>query len=829
MYRFAFCTFLCSASLLYCNEQTSLEEKVHLKRIAEFWDERDFSALESEIPQFLALYSDSPLRDSLFAMLGDAFFHEGNFEKALSNYETITDRDQSRRVELHRIQCLMQLREYAAVTNRCESLLKSSSLDRKKELLSRFLLAESLFKQAQESNDLDLATKSIHQYDLLKGSDYEEKRLLALSEVYDFLNQPERVASCFMALAELFPRRAEEFQFRAAVMLAPNQPERALDAFKHLAKNHGPRAELAAYNRLLLLFETGKFQTIFEESKRLRRQLAEEKAPLVDLYLGKAYFQLQHFDKAAEMFQAYLEQATPHRRQAILALADCAHHLCDLKLLETAVNMIQTDDRQDPALPELVFLHARIAFDHGDPKKAQRDFALIKRDFPIYAESENFSYDYALALAQTKQWVDAREAFLDFVESYPQSEKANEAWKHLLHCSTQMLGEDANAQVLLLSDLERALKTDFLPKEEKRDYSFFLMKTLYDQENYAAALNHLRIHITEFPTHLPPEQVHLFSAYCHEKIGDAPELFIFHAEEALQTDLPTSDKQELHLKLFNLYLSQENEKEAARHLYELSIPLAYEIKRENLAWLANFFESKVGEEDFPFALSRARQLYGKLLKGSTPDDPTYEQDNFRLARLDHKAGDFATSEKRLRTLIQAQENTQEKKWNLYLQSLKELAIVLEKKDELQSAIALYDKLLTLQPNFPQARLERERLAYSLIPTSQRHAQNPDVIEVLSQLKTLQIKRHLSTEPSHLEAALNYVKIKTELAPKQEKISQELSLLRHIKEEFSSQHDILTTDYHMMRRQDPAKDAVWQEYMNYIDARIHSLETEGINE
>ena len=95
--------------------------------------------------------------------------------------------------------------------------------------------------------------------------------------------------------------------------------------------------------------------------------------------------------------------------------------------------------------------------------------------------------------------------------------------------------------------------------------------------------------------------------------------------------------------------------------------------------------------------------------------------------------------------------------------------------------------------------------------------------VLNNLKDLQISKKLAYEPIYLEAALQYVDIRTEFAPSEEKTAHCLFFLKRLREDFSSGADPLTRDYLAARNDFPEKSALYDSYMQYIESKILFLE------
>jgi len=121
-----------------------------------------------------------------------------------------------------------------------------------------------------------------------------------------------------------------------------------------------------------------------------------------------------------------------------------------------------------------------------------------------------------------------------------------------------------------------------------------------------------------------------------------------------------------------------------------------------------------------------------------------------------------------------------------------------------------------------ATLHRAKLQYSLLTESERIEGADSINAILNDLQALQIKKRLHNEPLHLEAALEYVEIKTHLTQKTNKTSTALMLLEHLRDDFSMQEDNIAREYQAARLEMPDKDQLVTSYMRFVTAEISRL-------
>ena len=93
-------------------------------------------------------------------------------------------------------------------------------------------------------------------------------------------------------------------------------------------------------------------------------------------------------------------------------------------------------------------------------------------------------------------------------------------------------------------------------------------------------------------------------------------------------------------------------------------------------------------------------------------------------------------------------------------------------------------------------------------------ENPNLVEIATQLKNLVVQKNLEGEPLYLEAALDYVALIAKKDP-----AKKVALLQKTKADFEKSDDLLSKDYHAARSQSPHKDKIYQGYMKLIHAEI----------
>jgi len=141
----------------------------------------------------------------------------------------------------------------------------------------------------------------------------------------------------------------------------------------------------------------------------------------------------------------------------------------------------------------------------------------------------------------------------------------------------------------------------------------------------------------------------------------------------------------------------------------------------------------------------------------------------------------------------------------------------------EKAFETYSFIHSQANHFPSslasnAALEAARIHFDLLEEGLRSETNEEVLGILNDLKELQIRKNVFSEPTHLEAALEYAKIRSVISNPEEQDSRYLFFLSRIQDDFNSQEDLVTQDYLVNLNQNSEKKLVFDAYMKFIDAK-----------
>lgn len=834
------------------------EESLLIKRITEFWKDKDYNTTKSLIKDFLLTQKESQMGDKLYAMLGDLHFKEGSYSDAIEAYAHIVKNEHKNRIITSYLRSFFELKEYDTLIELADSW-KKASLDLPED--AKQLLAEALFCKLQTvqnpTEKLALAERAKELYCSLKTQ--KESAAFALAEIHKTLGEAESASEIYLQLSKNSGEKKEDLLFQVAKLQYLFDRNKAAQTLEQISQLGGEKKGVAAYQRLLLLFQGEQYKELIASFDHFKTSLEKEKLPLLNYYAGRSYFLLEEYDKAKELLLLFTQEqktATPQLKSALLTLLSCAQKESNFELFDLQKNRFQTEFPKDKELPNVLFVHANFCTQNGKLQQAQDDLQFIIQNFPDHENRGALIYDYGILLYQNKNFAKSREVLLGFVDQFPTNTKVAKAFSQVLNCSIQELNEASCETAFakrekLASDLETALsKTELLEAKERLQYRLMLAKTLYDVQRFSQAKKEFQIYLDSHPKTENNSELataHLLIGLCalqgNPTLADH-QFFVSNTLQALEEDPSYLCDEKIHLQLYNSYLAlakSANRAEAATflasgasHLFT-SFELNKEsIQQENLSWLAGHYLQQV-KEGHNEHVEKVEKLYSYLLKKDPSNN--YLVVTEKTLFLETDAIDYASYlEKKslaekialLEALKTAQDKSPSLGWKYVSHVAFELASSYEKIGNTKQACLAYSELIALSAHTPTyythaAQLKRARLIFAELLQEGQLVANNQVTDILNCLKDLQIKKSLLSEPLHLEAALEYANIRIALSKPEDRTERALFFLGRIKEDYLSQEDPIAKEYFIARTHNPEKDKIYQNYMKFIDAEMKRLE------
>ena len=866
-------------------EASNDEEAFLIRRIAEFWKDGDFAIVKSQIEDFFQKYPESHLKDYFQGILGDLYLQENNYKEALTAYSKIEDNSVKDKIFLNKLQCLYELSRYAALSTEALPFLENlpaSCVDRKDEF--HFLIAESLFRQALTIDNVELREELMKKaqpfYQSLLSSSYSEVSSLALAEIYRVIGSHEIASNLYLELSRSNPKKQEALLYQAGAMQAHFDKEGALSTFEKVIAMGGKRAPEAAYNRLVLLFETEKYEEVINHFQEVKANANENDLATINYIIGKSYFALDNFQNAMAPLKECIESQdspSPQLRNALLLSMTCAHQMYDETIFEHSYEKFEALYPEDSELPKAIFMHAMILKENGNPIAAEEKLKLLMLAFSTFDDQENLIYEYSYLTHENEKWNESYKTLSVYLSQFPESVRVDSAWKLFLSSSLHLYQESLVSDEISYSkrqfhsDLNTILEVeDLLTVDQKMEYQLLYAAIAYELGNYQDAHDYLHRYILSHQkdeTH--PEFVaraHYVAALCHEQMNSSYTDFSTHLEAAIKLHPEVHDSSANHLRLFNAFISlsgeigmdqgleitQEDQRQefkglAADHLYRAVSLNETPIKNENKLWLANYYYDRLkhqsekdwrtvptkGGDHFEW-VERGMMLYAQVLTEEsnslvsiTESSLSLEPEILKYAELAEVNQDGELKITLIKNLIEQQNNHPDWNWKFEKETLYQLACSYELNGDYEKALETFaflrNKSNRLQnPLDTFSTFHSARLQFAMLDDAAKVEHNESVISILNYLKELQIRKNAYLEPIHLEAALEYAQIRGVLSANFEAESRHIFFLKRMKEDFSSADDNLSKEYHRLLGQDAKKQALFQNYMKFIDAEVCRL-------
>ena len=834
---------------------SSPHEALLLKRIVEYWKDQDYRLAKRQIIDFLNQYANSAFKDHLMAMLGDLYFNEENYNESIKTYSQIEREEFKEKTFLKHLKALFELEQFAAVEKMAHPrLLNEKDKESEDALQIALLYADALFRQGK-------IQEAFPHFERLLQTTYRDYCLLPLAEGLREQKQYPQAVSYYRDLLKKRDDKREEILFQIGTLLAEYDKEEAAKTFLEVTRLKGEKEGLAAFNYLALLYDAKEYQTLANEAPSLMTKIPDKELHLIRFYLGSSNCFLKNYEQAIaalELFVQNEKEPSSQLKTALLSLILCARETADQSLSERALSLLASHFAKDPAYLQSFVINAQTQKEQGSFTLNVEEFKKLLSFFDQFEEREKLVYDVALLLVDDHKWEAARDILLIFLEEYPQSEKRVFAYRHLITTSMEALKSSPESLVhkeCLVADLKKFFQEEsLLTEEEEQELRFYLAKTLYDLNRPGEALQEFEAFLLRFSGSLRAAEAHLMGALCIQASSQDLVKVSFHLEQALLCNPNQEDATLIHLQLYNSYLtlsSQNEEKQdsfleqAAEHLFSAFMRAKESVKFDNQIWLANYYYSKVKKEresvknafdEHFLPLKRSLATYEKILGlengivafPKERDLLVIEGEALKYSDLLSLKKDLPIKISLLERLSELRKENPDLKWKYQETSLFELAKAYEIQEDTKKALELYELLLTNHsPSYlsSAALLQKTRLQFALLPSASLQENSSEVEEILNQLKDLQIKKQLACEPIHLEAALEYVKVRVALTPEESRLDKHLFYLKRFKEDFASADDSIGQEYATDREKFPEQEKLYQIYMTFVDAEIARLQAE----
>ncbi len=814
------------------------EESLFVRRIVEFYQEDETALFLNQVQDFFNKYPKSALCQDLYALLGDYYMEKKNFAEASKSFAKIKDKKIQEKIAINHLQALYNLNEYSQSVKVASKYLESfTNSDKKKHDSVHFFYAEALYKQSIES-DLEKEAKATAAYEAIKEfeglihSELSIQSMRSLAHLYYLFKKFPLSASTYIKLSEKDPDNKETYLIQAANIEAKFDKEKAIQTFTKICQIKEENSALAAYNLMLLLYDSNKHSELIQAKDQLSKLLEDNKKPLLHFFLGKAHLQRADYKRAEADLKKFLKAGgfPDERKNAILSLAEIAQKLQSSDLFKEILSLCKKSYKTPEEYSDIIFASALTFKDQKNYEKAEKQLSkilLLQVKDEVKADA---LFEYAHVLFLAKKWDLSRKNFTTFFENN-KTHSNNVAAIHFLISSSNQLVNEAKSGFSkkdLCSDLEKLITEKCLKDTlDEQKYRFLLAKTYFEISEFKKSIKTLKPLLLKCNSRSIFSEALVLNGYNLLKLSKPATDYLKFFEKAIETNPEMDGIGKIHIVLYNTFLKEaENRKKeeylskAANHLFKAYL-LNESILRENLLWAADHFLS-TETKDYKKSIALLESAID--LKSFSTTAKELEDEIVKLSRLYQEQN---AEDKQIALLDKLEKEylkNPDIKWKYTPDVRYELAKNYEKANQKTKAIMYYESVfqsgLSLR-GFIQAKscLQSARLRLSLMNDSSYKKSNPEIVKVLTQLKDLTVQRSLDNEPTHLEAAIEYIELLCKLEKLPNTSQKKLELLKKVKQQFTETETILDKEYHERRKSNEIKNQIFENYMNFLDKEI----------
>lgn len=339
---FFLATVVCSGHEILSLPVPSAEEVLFLNRIADFWEEGEYSIAKNQIQEFIALYPESPFADILHAAIGEIFLREKKHSLALDAYAKIKDTQIASSVFPHRIECLYTMQWYPILIDECELYLQNAQEETPFIQEITYYLAMGLYQQCSTTEDLKtiqtFALRAEPYFVKLLEKEHPVEIAIAFAHLTWMTQDIEKAASMYSTLAEQNPELTDLKEEAALMQIEliqfyhkKQEWKQCQDVAKKFLSEFPDHPQSSIAQQFLIGSSANQAHQDPVEKEELIANLEmclaqEPQSQNYQKLLAKTHFSLHHFKEAAPLFQTLVEDQTLTKEdlaEASLLLALC--------------------------------------------------------------------------------------------------------------------------------------------------------------------------------------------------------------------------------------------------------------------------------------------------------------------------------------------------------------------------------------------------------------------------------------------------------------------------------------------------------------------------
>lgn len=812
------------------------DEMLAIRRIAACYHEKDFELSKKLIADFFKTYPSSEELEYLYILLGDIYFKDRDYSKALTLYEMASAPILKQESLMQKLHCYYFLKKFSELEKAIDPLLNSKSnlSTHDKETLT-FYYAEALYGENEALLNAVLSKKIISLYQSLLKTSLEPYAKLNLAQIYAKKKDFKKASKYFEDCADAFPDQKEKLLFLAAQNQSEFDPKLSSNTFYEIKELNRSKSSDALYNWMVLLFHSENFDEILKAKDEILNKIPKSKVAYANSILGKVFFNQKKYNEAISHFKLCLDKnSTPEKEPLFLSLLS-SFHLEDIEQFNAFFNLLEKHEKSSKEFQSALFLKGKLCQKQGQYPKAQSYFNRVIKSRSAHL-LQAATFEFALCHFLQDQFQKSHDFFSKFLSLFEEGEYLKPALYYQVLSTSKLFEKKPTLKIKeqLIQDYVSAVDfPGFFEPNQLPKIHLKIARLYLDIGEYSKLFSHLEAFMQKFEGKSELYQAHLLMALGHKKNSQNLKKYIEHLQKASLLQVPEKDLNPIYLHLFQAYfqLAKENQQKgegvsehlslAAKNL-DFAIQNKCQVPKEHFLWLAQFYFDQT-KSNLPASLSKSSQIFERFLKTYPKIDSLEDQYlRFNFAEVLDKQSRYKEKIDLLENLIQKLPSSHP----LYIHSKLQIGIAFEKKGEHKKAAELFEEIIS-KSNYSipvvtfTAKLHLARLLtkdYLLSPSEELYQ------KISHYYHDLHLGKSFKNEPLHLEAALDHALLQNMDQINNQDFKPYLNALKDLKESFLSEDNLVSKEYHEMRKNDPQKNKVFEDYMLLIDAKILHLQS-----
>jgi tetratricopeptide (TPR) repeat protein len=351
--------------------------------------------------------------------------------------------------------------------------------------LGNYQYRRKKFKEAAEAYEMvdlyGISQEELAEYYFKLGYSYFETEKL------------EEAAKNFFEIKDVDTRYTTPAQYYYShISYNKRNYETALSGFLKLTKDatFGP---IVPYYIAQIYFLQGRYDEVIAYAPPLLDTANVKRAPEITRIIGESYYNNQDFENAIPFLEKYKKATGRLTREDAYQLG---YAYLRTNNNQKAIEYYQQVTRENDLIAQIAFYQTAAAYLKADNKNFARNSfrSAYKMDFDkAIQEDAHFNYaklSYELA---NNPFHEAIEAFQSYIETYPETDRADEAYKYLLNVFlTTRNFKDALTAIEKIGKKTKDLEYAY------QKVAFYRGVDLYNTGSYVAAISHFEKSLT-FP------------------------------------------------------------------------------------------------------------------------------------------------------------------------------------------------------------------------------------------------------------------------------------------------------------------------------------------